>query len=145
MKARAIQEMKQRTVNVVVVCIVAGEVLQRIPREGESAVIIDRLHGRDDEEEEGLTRREADDLVREDTAARVERKAFERVVVERAEGVRHVEAVVPGVDGAVQEGDLMCRPVHHVLPAVEDKAAARGWRSGTYSGELKRRLGLTPR
>ena len=108
--------------DVVIVGVVSSHVLERIPREGEPAVIVDRLHRRDDEKEERLPGRETNQFVRQHAPARVEGKAFEGMVVERAEGVRDVEAVVPRVDGPVQICDLVCRPVHHVLPAVEDES-----------------------
>lgn len=143
--------------NVVIVGVVSSHVLERIPGEGEPAVVVDRLHRRDDEKEERLSRREADEFVREYAPARVEGEAFERMVVQRAERVRDVETVVPRVDGPVEIRDLVRRPVHHVLPAVENEPVrlkkevnrrvlkAVFARTGGTGRTLRRRTGLRAR
>lgn len=43
------------------------------------------------------------------------------MVVERPEGVGDVEAVVPAVEGAVEEGGGVHEAVEEVLPGVDDE------------------------
>jgi hypothetical protein len=81
-------------VDIVVVGGVSTDQLERVERKAVPAMVVDGLAGRECEEEGCLPDREVRDGLREHGAERVEEKAFEGVVVERAKGVRHVEPVV---------------------------------------------------
>lgn len=79
--------------------IVARDMLQRIPGERVPTVVVDGFDRRADEEEHALARGHAGEFVADAGAQGVEEEAFEGVVVEGAEGVGDVEAVVAGVEG----------------------------------------------
>ena len=111
--------------NIMIICVVAKEVLERVPRESESAMIIDSLRRRDAEEEDILSNRQIGDHVSEESAASVENESFDWVIVECSESIGNVESVVPAVNCSVEEGDLMSRSMHHVLPSIENEPKNR--------------------
>lgn len=76
--------------NVVVICVVAEQVLEGIPRKCESAVIVDRLCRRDAKEQDVLSDREPGNHVCEKRAASVENETLDRVVIQSTERVRDV-------------------------------------------------------
>lgn len=78
--------------------IITREVLERIPGERVAAVVVDGFDGRAGEEPHALAGGQEGRFVGDAGAERVEEEAFERVVVEGAEGVGDVEAVVAGVE-----------------------------------------------
>lgn len=86
-------------VDVVVGRVVARDVLHGVPRERVPAVVVDRLDGREAEEEGALADRHEGELVADAGAERVEEEALKGVVVEGAVCVGDVEAVVAGVEG----------------------------------------------
>lgn len=62
---------RERTMNIVIICIIAKEVLKRVPRKSESTMIIDSLCSRDAEEEDVLSDRQIGDHVSEESATSV--------------------------------------------------------------------------
>lgn len=117
--------LEKLTMNVVVVRVVAEQVLNRIPRECEPAVVIDRLCRRNSKEEDTLAHRHERARVGDGGSERVENEAFEGVVVEGSEGVGDVEAVVNAVNVSVQEGVGVEVAVPEVLPCVENEAGRK--------------------
>lgn len=81
-------------VNIMITGIIPENVLQGIEREGVSAVIIDRLHGRKCEEKHATAHFQAGHLESNAGTERVHQKTLEWMVVERTKRVRHIEAVV---------------------------------------------------
>lgn len=84
-------------VDIVIGSIVGGEMLERIPGEGISAMVINSLDGRTSEKPHGLAvshtgNQEADTCTRS-----IQKEALNRVVVEGTESVRHIEAVMTRV------------------------------------------------
>jgi hypothetical protein len=84
-------------VHVVVGGIVAGQVLEWIPGECVSAVVVDRLDGQAGEEPHSLSDRHAGRQVGDGGAERFEKESFDRVVVEGAKSVCDVESVMSRV------------------------------------------------
>lgn len=85
-------------VNIVIGSIVGGEMLQRIPGEGVSAVVINSLDGRASEEPHGLAVGHAGNQEADAGTRSVQKEALNRVVVESTESVGHVEAVMTRVE-----------------------------------------------
>ncbi|KAI3478430.1 hypothetical protein L1887_59637 [Cichorium endivia] len=81
----------------------------------------DGLERRKGEEEDALAQRHQGSGVGDDGAPRVEQQALDGVVVERAKGVGHVEAVVMRMEVAVEEAALVEEAMQHVLPCVHDE------------------------
>lgn len=81
-------------VDVVVSGIVAGDVLQGVPGQRVSAVVVDRLHHAADKEEHALARGHEGALVGDGRTESVEHETLDGVVVEGAVGVGNVETVV---------------------------------------------------
>jgi hypothetical protein len=82
-------------------------------------VVVHALHRAQGEEVYRGLRRHAGDGEGDRAADRAEEQAFDGVVVLRAEGVGHHEAVVPRVDVPVQEPVQVHVPVPGVLPPVQ--------------------------
>lgn len=85
-------------VNIVVGGIVRGEVLQRIPGEGVSAVVINGLDGRAGEEPHGLAVGHPGNQEANTCTSGIQKETLNGVVVESTESVRDVEAVVTRVE-----------------------------------------------
>lgn len=85
-------------VNVVIARVVPEHLLQRVPRQAISAMVVDRLHGREAKEHHGAARSHPREFVAEARANRVHEETLERVIVKCAERVRDVEAVVARVE-----------------------------------------------
>lgn len=77
--------------------VVARDVLQRIPWQRVSTVVVDGLGGAEHKEEKRHPRRHHADLVGQTCTGGVQHKAFYRVIVESAVCVGHVKAVVTSV------------------------------------------------
>jgi hypothetical protein len=90
-------------VNVVVVGIVTREPLQRVEREGVSAVVVDGLEGPNYEHECGLAGRHPSHPLRDHSTARINEETLDRVVVLCAVRIRYMHPVVPGMDLFEQE------------------------------------------
>ena len=105
-------------VYVVVICRVAGEQLERVEWEAVPAVIIDRLAGREDEEEHRLADREASDGFGKHGAERVEQEALDWMVVERTVSIGHVQPMMDRVKVLVEEPVEVHRTMEKVLPRV---------------------------
>lgn len=67
--------------NVMVCSVVASNVLERIPRQCVSAVVVNGFDGRADEEENSLFHAHIRNLVCQTGTQCVEEKAFERMIV----------------------------------------------------------------
>ena len=81
--------------------IVGEQELQRVPPDLEAAVIIDCLERAECEEEDGLADGHARELECDDCAEAIEEETLDRVVVQCAESIRDVEAVVDRVEVTV--------------------------------------------
>lgn len=90
-------------VDVVVGSVVAGDELERVPREGVAAVVIDGLDGRESEEASALDQRHAGHLEANAGTEGVEKEALEGVVVQSAVSVGDIETVVSGVEGGYRD------------------------------------------
>ena len=71
-------------VNVVIVSVVAREPLQRVERQGVSAVIVDGLEGGNYEQKRSLANRHASQPLRDDSTARIKNEALDGVVIQCA-------------------------------------------------------------
>ncbi len=108
--------------DIVVVGIIGEDELAGVPPQLVAGMIIDRLHGAECEEEDGLADTHAARLLHDQGAKRIEDETLEGMVVERTESVGDVEAVVNGVDVAVEEPGCVEEAVHEVLPGVHEEA-----------------------
>ena len=86
-------------VDVMVGGIVGGEMLQGVPREGVSAVIVHGLDGRHGKEPHGLAVGHAGNQEPDASTGGIQEKSFHRVVVECSESVGDIEAMVSRVEG----------------------------------------------
>jgi len=77
--------------------IIAGDVLEWIPWQCISTVIIDSLDGRGREKHHSLASCHARDLIANAGTESVEEESFERMVVEGSESIRNVKPVMAGV------------------------------------------------
>lgn len=80
--------------DVVVSCIVTCDVLQGVPGQCVTAVVINRLDGRGCEEDHSLARRHPSNQVRNASSKCIEEETFERVIIERSISVWDVKSVV---------------------------------------------------
>ena len=78
--------------------VVPEQPLQRVPGQRVAAVVVNRLEGREAEEDHGTARAHTRQLVAEAGADGVHQQALDGMVVERAKGVGHVKAVVARVE-----------------------------------------------
>jgi len=85
-------------VNVVIVGVVARKQLERIEWQGVSTVVVDGLEGGNCEQKCSLTDGHSRYPLSEDSTARIEKEALNGMVVQRAERVRYVQPMVPGVE-----------------------------------------------
>ena len=88
-------------VDIVVIRIVGEQELERIPPDPVATVVIDRLDRAEREEEDGLADRHARELECDNRAEAIEEETLHRVVVQCAESIRDVEAVVDRVEVTV--------------------------------------------
>lgn len=123
-------------VDVMVVCIVPEQRLQGIEGQAVPAMIVDGFEGRESEEERCLADGHETDGLGESGTDAVEEEAFERVVVESAEGVRHVKSVMCLVELLVKPLVYVEQAVEEVLPGVDNEAALH-----TVSAETKVKFG----
>jgi hypothetical protein len=110
---------------VMVVGIVCEQKLAGVPCEPVTRMVVYRFYRADGKEEDGLTDGHARQLVRDDRAEGVEEERLGRVVVECAESVGDVEAVVDRVDVFVEEAVGVEEPVQEVLPCIEEEAGCQ--------------------
>lgn len=108
-------------VHVVVDSVVPENLLERIPRERVAAVVIDRFHGAEAEEDHSSAQAHPRELVCQTGADGVHEQALEGMVVQRAERVGDVETVVTGMESSVEPLALVHEAVQEVLPGIEDK------------------------
>lgn len=85
-------------VNIMIGGIVGGEVLQRIPGEGVSAVVINGLDGRAGEEPHGLAVGHTGNQEANACTSSIQKETLNGMVVESTESVRDIEAVVTRVE-----------------------------------------------
>uniref|UniRef100_A0A8R7UZM9 Uncharacterized protein n=1 Tax=Triticum urartu TaxID=4572 RepID=A0A8R7UZM9_TRIUA len=112
-------------VDVVVRRVVPEAEAEHVPRQPQAAVVVHALDGTEREEEDGDTGRHTGGEEGERPADGVEEEALHGVVVLRAEGVGHDQAVVPRVDVPVQELVEVHASVPRVLPPVQHGHAHR--------------------
>lgn len=86
--------------------VVAGDELERIPREGVAAVVVDGLDGRESEETSALDQRHAGHLEANAGTEGVEKEALKGVVVKSTVSVGDIKTVVSGVEGGCRENKL---------------------------------------
>jgi len=94
-------------VHIMVPCVVPEKVLQGIEGQSVSAVIVNRLHGRKCEKGHSAADSKTGDFVGDSCSDSVHEEAFEGMVVESAERVRNVEAMMARVKGFWVAG-LLC-------------------------------------
>jgi hypothetical protein len=80
--------------------VVAGDVLERIPRQLVATVVVYGFGRGDAEEEDGLAGCEPHEQVSHTGTDGVEEEAFDRVVVKSTVGIGDVEAMMAGVEGS---------------------------------------------
>lgn len=108
-------------VNVVVTGVVAGNVLERIPRKSVTAVIIDSLDSAASKEPHGLSASHTSEHVGNTSTQCVKKEALEGVVVQSAISVRDVKTVVTRVESCVEPLVHVHGSVQEVLPCVDNE------------------------
>lgn len=86
-------------VDVVVFSVVTGQMLERIPRQLVSAMVVDSFDSGHCEEPHALTCCHEGALVRNGCTERIKKEAFKGVVVKGTECIRDVETVVARMEG----------------------------------------------
>ena len=86
-------------VDVVVRSIVAGNVLDRVPGQRVSAVVVYGLDCGHDPKHDSLSLGHPCDLIRDTGTECVEQESLQRVVVQCTVGVRNIQSMVPRVEG----------------------------------------------
>lgn len=84
-------------VHVVITRVIARQMLEGIPRQGVSTMIIYSLKCGASEEAQPLARGHSGEFVGDGGAKGIEEKTFKRVIVKGAVGIGDVEAMVAGV------------------------------------------------
>ena len=90
-------------------------------------MIVDGLQRANSKQEPCLADIHETCFLRDDGTERVQEEAFDGVVVDGAERVRDVEAVVDGVDVFVQVFVHVHETVEEILPSVYDEPAIALW------------------
>lgn len=108
-------------VNIVIAGVVAGDVLERVPRKGIATVVINSLDGAAGKEPHGLSAGHACEHVGNAGAQSVQKEALEGVIVESTVCIRYIETVVTGVEGCVEPLVHVHGSVPEVLPCVDNK------------------------
>ena len=106
-------------VNVVIVSIVAREPLQRVEWKGVSAMVVDGLEGGNCEQKCGLAERHAGQPLGDDGTTRIKDEALDGMVIQCAVRVRHIQPMMPGVEGLEQERVHVHGAMQEVLPSVD--------------------------
>ena len=101
--------------------IIIRQELQRVPREPEAGMVIDRLDSAERKEPHPLADTQARTLEREQRADGILEEAFQGVVIERAEGAGDVEPMVADVEGAVEVGGGVHGAMDEVLPGIDEE------------------------
>lgn len=107
--------------NVMIVCIVPEEELQRVEPEAISAMVVNGLHGPESKQKRRLTDGHARHALREERAHRVHQKSLQWMVVLRTEGVWNVQPVMHRVEVTIQEFARVEEPVKEILPSIDDE------------------------
>lgn len=107
--------------NIMIIRIIPKHHLKRVHRQSIPTMIIHRLQRRQRKQHRRLPRAHPRYQLRPHSADGIEHEALEGVVVERPEGVGDIKAVVPAVEGAVEEGRGVHEAVEEVLPGVDDE------------------------
>lgn len=108
--------------DVMVVGVVCEDNLEGIKGQFVSTMIVNGLHCRDRKEEHCLSCGHSSQKLCNTSTERVEEEPFERVVVERAEGVRDVKPVMNRVKGLVQVSVIVHSSMEKVLPCINNEA-----------------------
>lgn len=122
--------------NVVVVSVVATKRLQRVEREGVSTMIVDGLDGCNYEQKCSLTERHPRHPLGHDGTARIEKEAFNGVVILCTVCIRYIQPVMPRVERLKQEFIHVHGTMEEVLPSVDEEAIGRVTRDGEANSVL---------
>lgn len=121
-------------VNVMVISVITTEHLEWVEGESITAVIIDRFHGTEREQENCLSNREVGNSLRHHGTDTVEQKSLEGVIVQCAERVGYIKAVMHGMEVLVKEFVRVHPAVKEILPTVDDESIE-------HPTEMKEQLG----
>lgn len=108
-------------VNVMIVCIVPANELQRVKWEVVPAMVVHCLERRKREQEHGLTSRHTSNNLRSQCTARIKDKPFHGVIIQGPKRIRHVQSVMPRVKVLVQPLVNVHPPMKEVLPCIDYK------------------------
>lgn len=117
--------------NVVIVGIVTGEHLEWIKGQTITAMIVNRFHGTEREQEDGLPDREIGHCLSHHGAKAIEEESLKGVVVQCTISIGHIEPVVHRVEVFVEELVYVHSAMEEILPSVDDKSVARSTEMGT--------------
>lgn len=105
--------------------VVAGDVLERIPRKSVAAVVVNGLDGAASKEPHGLSASHTSEHVGNTGTQSVKKEALEGVVVKSTVGIRNVEAMVTRVESCVEPLVHVHGSVPEVLPCVDNEDGKR--------------------
>ena len=108
--------------NVMIARVVAVHKLQRVPREGEAAVVVNCLGGGEGEKESSLSHGHASQGFCKSSSEGVEKETLEGMIVQRAVCVGNGEAMVYRMDVFVQKFIDVEEAMEEVLPGVNNEA-----------------------
>jgi len=116
--------------HVVISGVVRCDMLQRIPWESISAVVVDSLYSRASKEPHTLPNGHACHQISQASTERVQQKPLNWMVIERAESVGHIKSMMARVQGSVQPFVHVHRAMQEVLPSINDKDCNEELHSG---------------
>jgi len=90
-------------------------------------MIVDGLEGGDREQKRGLVKRHPSQPLGDDGTARIKYETLDGVVVPSAVRIRHVQSMMPGVDGLEQERVNVHGAMQEILPSVDKKNCKTRW------------------
>ena len=123
-------------VDVMVSAVVAEKDMEDVPREPQTAVVIDGLDGRKGEKEYACPWGHAGDEERERTPNGVQDESLQGVVVESSKGIWDNKSMMLRVDVLVQKFVDVHVSVHEVLPCVHNEHSNDKLQSYYQSGRL---------
>lgn len=108
-------------VNIMIVGSIREEHLEGIERQSIATVIIHGLAGRKSKDDHGLTRRHERASFGHRRPKRIKNEPLQRMVVECPKRIRHVKAMVDGVNVLVEEFVDMEETMPKVFPCIHHK------------------------
>lgn len=108
--------------NVMIFCCISTHHLQRVQGKPVTTMVVDGFKGCKYEKDGRLPDRQTCNSFGDGCSQGVDQQSFNRVIVESAESVRDVEAVMDGMEVFVKEFAGMHSTVNEVLPCIHDKA-----------------------